>query len=226
MKGFALILLFFIGVKASPAQSRSVYIQIDTLTNNLPESLFRFDLRVANQGFLGLGDDFDSTAKRSYSQVPAYSNVLFLESNTSFIEVPIDAQGGKIAIEGGYGLDSIIINKIEVFDIQSPDTTRTRISQYKKVNGELAKEPFDVEIKVKTEKLVAPPEQVELIINGKSYQCSLRLIESPDEIVTHGHGYKPKKHLNRRGEDKKKLTYLVIVSRTKKYYWEGNIQID
>lgn len=226
-KTFITIICSFVFSMHAFPQPENVFIRIDTIqTHDETETLLNFKMLVGNQGFLNFGDAYDSTANFSFHQYPNYSNVLIIDSEQSEIHIPLDLDGSIIRLKGVYPMDSLQINQITIYKTQSPDTSFTVISKYKKINGKLQEKPFSIKKSLSTKKLKSPPQKIHCTINGTEYCCPLLLKRSPGKLITHGHGNKPKNMFKKDGGYKKKITHIYIDRETIRYYWEGVIDLQ
>lgn len=225
-KWIAILTLFF--VVDLQAQTKTLYFQIDTLKyTDQVETILNFRLTVGKQGFLNMGDNFDTTKTLTFKNFPNYSNALKLNSDSSTIEIPIDLNGSYITLKNAYfqSPDSLIIDHWQLYSTQPMDTTYTIIEYYKKINGQLDKKPYKLKKKFESSKAKSPPLTIQLRINGITHNVNLTLTKQQGIEITHGHGYKPRKYLDKNGEYKKRLTYFYVNSETIKYIWTGEIHL-
>lgn len=227
MTKWIFILTFSIAVNLQ-AQTKKFYVQIDTLKfADKVATILNFKLTVGKQGFLNLGENFDTTQSFYFNKYPNYINTIKLDSDSSTIEIPIDLNGSYITIKNAYfqSSDTLIIDHWQLYSTQPLDTTYTIIEYYKKINGQLDKSPYKLKRKFKSSKPKNPPLTMQLRINGRIYNVNLTLTKQQGIEITHGHVYKPRKHLDKNGEYKKRLTYFYVNSETIKYIWTGEIDL-
>ena len=135
MRNYIILLIWFYSSELS-AQSKTIFFQIDSLKAfDQGESAYNFKIRVGNQGFANLGENFDSTRSISKS-IPNFTNVIELENDSSTIEIPIDLNGSFITLKNLRSLnaDTITIENWEIYNTQTLDTVYTIIEYYKKQN--------------------------------------------------------------------------------------------
>lgn len=225
MKAWIAILTFFILIDME-AQPKRIYFQIDTITSNLKvEDLFYFGITVGKEGFLNLGVSFDSTAALKLNQFPNFSNPIQLAHDSSTIEIPINLTGSHIVLKNAYKIksDSLIIDHWQVYPPQPIDTFHTILVYFKKINGELAEKPYKAKIISKVRKVKSLPARLRIRINGIFYIADLK--RGSETVITHGHGYKPRKYLKRNGDYKRRLKYIYSDSRSKTTIWTGKIDL-
>jgi hypothetical protein len=220
-KWITILTLFF--VVDLQAQTKKLYFKIDTLKYaDYIETILNFRPYIHNQSFLFSDDDYATSRILTFKKFPNYSVAIKLESDSSTIEIPIDFSGSSIILKNVYDLnsDTLTIDLWKIYASRPIDTTYTIIEYYKKINGQLDEKPYKQKRKVKVNKAKNPPLTITLTINGKLYNVNLTLKKEPDTIL-HGHGYKPRKHLDKNGDFKKRLTYFYVNSLSKKYIWKG-----
>ena len=210
------------------AQPRTFLFQIDTLKYaDKIESILNFKISVGNQGFLNLGNNFDSTQVLTFKNFPNFKNTIKLDTNSSTIKIPIDLNGSYITLRNAYFLSSetLTVDLWTLYTTRPIDTTYTIIEYYKEINGQLDKKPYKLKKKIEISKAKNPPETIQLIINGIFYNVNLTLSKEPGIKISHGHGYKPRNHFDKNGDYKKRLTYFYVNSETLKYIWTGEIDL-
>lgn len=219
-----LVILTLLFVTQLSAQTKELTIIIDTLVFQFGQE-DKLKLRVGKQGFLNFGEDFDSTQILTFKTFPNYTNKIKLDHDSSTIEIPIDKNGSHIKLKKFYRVhqDTLKITKLTIFETKAADSTFTATFVYKKINGQLADKPYKVKFEKAGNYYIPPPEKISLEINGIEYNSRLA-ITSTDAEVMHGHGYKPRKHLNKKGDYKKRLTYIYIDQRKYVYFWTGEIE--
>lgn len=225
-KWLTILTLFF--VVDLQAQTKKLYFQIDTLKcTDQVETLLNFRITIGKQGFLNMGDNFDTTRILIFNNFPNYSNTIKLESDSSTIEIPIDLNGSYITLKNAYfqSSDTLIIDHLQIYSTKPLDTTYTITEYYNKINGQLDKKPYKFKKEFETNKVKSPPLSIQLIINGRIHKVNLILTKQKGSEITHGHGYKQRKYLDKNGEYKKRLTYFYINSKTIKYIWTGEIDL-
>ncbi len=220
-------LLLFIAIHLT-AQKRIIVIQIDTV-KSFNQDVTKLKTQVTNQGFLNLSEEFDSSQTFNLNKFPNYLNTITIKSDSSNLQLSI-GNGNYIEIINLYSSkeDTLRINKFEQYPIHTVDTTVTIIEYYKMKKGKLNKTPFKTkkQNQFDNSKEVNPPNQITLDINGKNYLVNLFKSDSLGTTkVTHGHGYKPRKYLDKKDEYKRKLTYIYINSEVNKSIWKGIIEL-
>lgn len=222
VKWLVILTLFFL--TQLNAQTKELTIIIDTLAFQLGQE-DKLKLRVGNQGFLNFGDDFDSIQFLTFKTFPNYSNKVKLDHDSSTIEIPIDKNGSHIKLKKFYRIqqDTLTISKLTIFETKAADSTFTATYFYKKINGQLADKPYKVKFEKSGNYYIPPPKKISLEINGIEYNSGLTITRTETEVM-HGHGYKPRKYLDKKGEYKKRLTYIYIDQRKYVYFWTGEIE--
>ncbi len=209
------------------AQSKLIVVKINSLNNsNYYETLSNFKLRVGNQGILNLGDKFDTTAfiKKNH---PNFLNKLVLESENSTIEIPIDFNGSFITIKNAYFLsvDTLTINNWNVYNTKTLDSTFTIKTYYRITKGKLVEKPIKIKKQIKASKIIEPPTNVRININGVEYEVKIKLNEIPEELISNGHGYNRNKPYDKNSNYKKRLKYFHLYIFRKRYIWGGEIEL-
>ena len=221
------MLFIFLGCSLF-AQTRKIYIQIDTIIyNDKITFLDKFDLRINNKGFLNPSEIFDSTAKINLTSHPQYINTILIKNDSSSVDIPIDWNGSSISLLNIHSLigDTLEIKKIQIYLTRCPDTSITRHAYWRTINGELCSEPYKVEYTTTTYDKIAPPSEIETNINGKSYKTTLTLDKRKWDGNASGHAYKPKNYIDKNGKLKKRTTYYHFTTIEKNYIWTGQIDI-
>jgi hypothetical protein len=219
-----LVILTSFFVTQLSAQTKELTIIIDTLIFQFGQE-DKLKLRVGKQGFLNYGEDFDSTQFLTFKTFPNYTNKIKLDHDSSIIEIPIDKNGSHIKLKNFYKVqqDTLIISKLTIFETKAADSTFTATYFYKKINGQLAEKPYKAKFEKSGNYYIPPRENISLVINGVEYKSRLT-IASTDMEVMHGHGYKPRKFLDKNGDYKKRLTYIYIDQRKYLYFWTGEME--
>jgi hypothetical protein len=205
------------------AQTKKITLQIDTL-----DDYDRFQTLMNFKPWIGKEEVTIDTAKTiELHSFPNFIGTYLLENDSSEINIPVDLNGSYISLTGIYSLfsDTLRVNSLRVFKTKMLDTTFTIIEYYRKINGELEEKPYKLkkQLDVSTEK--NPPKKIDLIVNGNKYILDLNRWKSPRIELFSGHGYRPRKYIDKNGDYKKKLTRLHVYSEKRSYYWTGQIRI-
>lgn len=224
---YLIVYIVFLGTEIK-AQTKKIFFKIDSLNyDDRINQLHIFRLTVGNQGFLNLGDNFDSTKVVSFINFPNYKNLLELENESSTIQIPIDLNGSKIILKNAYFLntDTLSIDQWTIYKTQALDTSYTIIEYCKMLNGKLADTNYKLKKIKNITKAKSPPLTIRLLINGKIHDVKLTLNKSPDLMIMHGHGYKPRNCYKKNGDYKKRVTKFHINESTYRYSWLGEIDL-
>jgi hypothetical protein len=227
MRKILIIIIIILSSKLY-AQSKFIVVKIDTLNySNSYETLSNFKLRVGNQGFLNLGDKFDTTAYISLKKYPNFKNKLVLDNKSSTIEIPIDFNGSYITIKNAYFLnaDTLTINNWYIYDTKTLDSTVTFKSYYRIRKGKLVENPIKVKREMNVSKIKEPPTSVTININDIENEVKIKLNEIPEKLISNGHGYSRNKPYNKNSEYKKRLKYFHVYTIRKRYIWVGAIEL-
>lgn len=222
VKWLAIFTFFF--VTQLNAQTKELTIIIDTLVFKFGQE-DKLNLRVGKQGFLNFGEDFDSTQFLTLKTFPNYTNKIKLDHDSSTIEIPIDKNGSHIKLKNFYRIkqDTLTITKLTIFETKAADSTFIVTYFYKKINGQLAEKPYKTKFDKSGNYYIPPPEKISLVINGVEYKSRLTIASTDTEVIQ-GHGYKPRKYLDKNGDYKKRLTYIYIDQRKYVYFWIGEME--
>lgn len=219
-------LLLFISFHLT-AQHRTFVIQIDTI-EPFNKEITELGTRVTNQGFLNFGEDFDSTQTFDLNNFPNYLNTITVQTDSSNLQLSI-GNGSYLEFANLFNLksDTLRLSKFGQYFTKTIDTTYTIIEYYKMINGNLDKKPFKIKKKksFSKEKEIKPPKIIIININGKDYEINMFKTSSLGYEVTQAHGYKPRKHLDKNGDYKKRLTYFYINIETDNLIWKGIINL-
>jgi hypothetical protein len=220
-----LVILTSLWLTELNAQTNTLVLKIDTLIFQMGQEE-KIQLKVGNQGFLNMGENFDSTQVLSPTTYPNYTSKIELKNDSSILEIPIDKNGSHIKLKNvyNYDKDTLTINKLTIFVTKPADSTITVIYYTRKINGVLADRPYKIKVKKSGSYFIPPPSKLEMIIDGVVYKSILSLT-SERHLVSHGHGYKPRKYMKKNGEDKKRITYIFVDKGTYKYYWIGEMKL-
>ena len=210
------------------AQERSVVLIIDTIiahNQSIPLHMLEVEICDQDRKTPFFCQNFDSTAHLDLYSYPNYINTLFLQTDTSKIKLPIDDEGSFVLLQAPENLDTIHINQLNLYNTKPPNTTYMVISKYKKINGELSdnQKPYRIKKRRKIAKTTTPPEVIIFNINGLDYSCHLQLKKQDGFSIMHGHGYRPRKYLDKNGVYKRKVTYFHVNERTIQFYWIGGV---
>lgn len=210
------------------AQTRRIIIQIDTIDcYDKYKLLTDFKIEVQNVKLQPQKLNLDSTIHLLLNKFPSYRKEVELFNDSSVIEIPIDFNFSKIEIYNAYSQisDTLRISKFKVYNTQSGDTTYCSIEYYKIINGELEKIPYKIKKDKKSNMGINPPSEIELIINSTKYKT--RIAKENDKIIefSNGHGYKPRKYLDKNGNYKKRIRYICYNRETKISFWKGIITL-
>tara|TARA_R110001592_G_scaffold317347_3_gene594136 strand:+ start:23 stop:709 length:687 start_codon:yes stop_codon:yes gene_type:complete len=228
MTKYLLLYLSFLTSINLTAQNRTIVIQIDTI-ESFNSNISTLSTYVTNQGFLNMGEEFDSTQTFDLNSFPNYINTITIQTDSSNLQLSI-GNGSYLEFLNIYSLksDTLRIKKFEQYYTKTVDTTYTIIEYYKMINGNLDKKPFKIKKKKSfssKEQEIIPPKQIIINVNGQDYIINMFKASSQGYEVTHGHGYKPRKHLDKKGDYKKRLTYFYINSENNNLIWKGIIKL-
>jgi len=220
-----LVILTSLWLTELNAQTKTLVLKIDTLIFQMGQEE-KILLKVGNQGFFNMGEDFDSTQVLSLIDYPNFTSKIVLRNDSSIIEIPIDKNGSHIKLRNAYNYskDTLTINKLTIFETKPADSTITVIYYTRKIKGVLADKPYKIKVKKSGSYYIPPPSTIEIMLDGMVYKSILSLTRERN-LVSHGHGYKPRKYMKKNGEDKKRITYIFVDNGTYKYYWIGEMKL-
>ena len=178
MKRSLLILsIFFFSINCW-SQTKKLVIRIDTIDFIDEDEDFRdFELIVTNQGFANIGETFDS-AEFHFKKHPQYYNTIFLRSDSSQLQIPLDGNEGYMEIRDLYytDLDTLVIDFYRLYS--NCNYTRTNcwtiyfLDDTIDVDGSLVVDTIRSNFKTETSQLDClrqPPDTIQLRINNKLY---------------------------------------------------------
>lgn len=223
-KTVILILLCFYNTTIK-AQEKHIFLQIDTV--KLHEKKESYKNKPCQIRFGMEYDYMDKHYYLSYFRTPAYTNEIVVYGNTTKLFLPIDCNQGYISISNIYSIysDTLKIKKLELFSTETLDTITNTISKYKLTNGKLESYPKNIKKKVTINEPISPPNPIKLIINEEEYYVDIFLIDDGVMIVSNGHTKKPKNHLNKKGNYKKRTKHINFSIDRKYTYWFGELKL-
>jgi hypothetical protein len=228
-----ILIVLLIGSINIYGQPQKLILQIDTLEMvDYIEALYKFRIVVGNQGFIGLGDSFDSTRNFSNNKYPNYLNTLIIKSDSSNIQIPIDLYGSYIQLNNIHKvvhLDTLRIGKIELFDCRIADTSYITKKYFKqKKNGQDDYE--DIAYKIDGKRQINNykckkefPLSLGLYLNKKKYHIELRTVTNIGNEHSDGHGYKPRRKRN--GKPRKNTSMFTVIVDTQRYIKYGQLDL-
>jgi hypothetical protein len=219
-----LVILILFGVTELNAQTKTLILNIDTLVFQIGQE-DKIQLRVGDGSFFNFTEDFDSTQVISLNNYPNFTSKILLKNDSSIIEIPIDKNGSHIKLKNAYNYnkDTLTINKLTIFETKPADSTITVVLYTRIINGVLADKPYKVKVNKSGSYFIPPPSTIEIMIDGMVYKSILSLT-SERLLVSHGHGYKPRRY-KKNGDDKKRVTYICVDEGRYKYYWTGEMKL-
>ncbi len=222
IRSVLLILPSLIADSAS-SQSRELIVIIDTISTSF-KTLIGPELQVLSDENMWIKNDIASYQTLSINGNLSCKYKISLNSENDMLAVPIDRNGSHIMIKNLFSQkkDTIQISKLEILQTIVPDSTFTTTTFTKVINGSLADTPYMVDVQESGTAYLPPPHFIYLIVNGAEYEVPMKLKSSQSEVKS-GHAYKPRRHLNKKGNYKKNVTYIYFNEIKYRYYWEGEI---
>lgn len=193
MRNFLTIILILNSVQVF-SQKRLTLI-IDTIDFVDYFDQIDFKVTLTNQGFAELGEMVDD-AKITTDIFPNFQTTVYLKSDSTTIQIPIDIQNGYVELSNIYKHDTVRINRLKIYSNCYRDTIKSTIEYYRVTKGSLADKPYKVKFKVRTKKGKCkrkPPYKTMYVVNNKRYFVSIQKTESNLTTYTSGQGYKPRK---------------------------------
>ncbi|MFK7972408.1 MAG: hypothetical protein AB8F95_18710 [Bacteroidia bacterium] len=225
MKNIIFILLLCFSFGKMQAQSKTVFLQIDTIT--IHKSKLKQDalFDILESRFAGCsGRDYGCLVNLDLERYPHFSDTFFLKNDSSEIFIPIDIHRGGVRLQSFHNEDTVRINHLEIFETQAPDTIYSTKIDWKLRYGELDTNAVKIKKEVMITKEIPPPDSITLCINGIRYSSAFSLKDSGYMTRSRGHRYKPRKSYNKKGEYKKRGLYLNVISHSTNWYWEAIIK--
>lgn len=211
----------------SLAQTKSLYLQIDTVDIRFKADIL-YDYKIEVDG----GDIFQMIKAIEQTEInysgDRYPNCktiipLFIDSNT--IKLPIDNHSSHLVLENIYGLDTLHIEKIIVFDTQPLDTIYTSIWKYAINNGQFNDQAFEVTHRLYSNESKNKPTQSYIVVNNKKYKFTIDVTDTPVRERITGHGFHPKRYSRKNGQLKKNAYRFDTRESRYEYFWVGKVKL-
>ena len=184
MRLLLLLAIYFFSINCR-SQTKKVVIRIDTLDFiDKYEDFLDFKLFVTNQGFVNIGEEFDS-ADLQFNEFPQYYNTVVLQSDSSQLQIPLDRNGGYFEINNLYNsdIDTLQIDRYRLYSNCNFDTVRTWTTYYK--DGTLEVDSSRSNFKTVIHQLDCvrpPPDTIKLRVNDKIYNTPVKF-EAEERVV-------------------------------------------
>jgi hypothetical protein len=172
-------------------QTKKLVVRIDTIDFiDKYEDFLDFKLFVTNQGFVNIGEEFDS-AEFHFKKFPQYQNTIYLRSDSSQLQIPLDRNEGYIEIFDLFRVDfdTLQIDLYRLYSSCNFDTVKTFTTYYKDDTLEVdtTRSNFNSAIH-QLECVRQPPDTVQLSINDRLYYAPVNFKAEKGGIITTGNG--------------------------------------
>jgi hypothetical protein len=197
MKHFVLILFLFFLIKPTYCQEREFVLRIDTL---VLDSSRGFRLDISEHGnYIPSRTFLDTVYKKHITEYPNFIGRIKLPHDSSSILIQNANRGGVLMLRGAYNLetDTIVIDKLEIFQTCYNDSVITLVEYYKVKAGIRSDNPYKVKVKKKPIKNSCRENQPKMVtykINGILYEIILDPPTGSAAKSMHFHGSKPRKY--------------------------------
>jgi hypothetical protein len=169
------------------AQDRHLTVIIDTIRFEIIKEEYKLTLKPC--GYFFNKDEFFIQQKEVSTDVyPNYQNSFDIPNGATTLELPIDSNGSCFCIMNIHSInsDTLRINTITIYNTKTIDSTFINSFFYKADYSEMNNKRYREKNKKEGSNFnpIPPPKKIEVIINGRIYETTLKLESDLIEVTT------------------------------------------